>query len=190
MKALLLGLLMLGNAMAQERPQLAPEQAAAFTREAWLGDWTPEPEGKRSAWPADAVLGKGQSLQAVLDALPPPTGQRRYLRIEPGVYRGAVCIRGLGPITIYGVGEPAAVRLVDGRYAGQAKAADAPSQRCVPALGANSVGTAGSASVVIAQTMCDWPASPWPTMRWTVFAPVRTTRRAPAKAAARRPWPC
>ncbi len=142
---------MLGNAVAQERPQLAPEQAAGFTREAWLGDWAPEPDSKRSSWPVDAVLRPGQSLQAVLDALPPSKGQRRHVRIEPGVYRGAVCIRGLGPITIYGVGDAAAVKLVDGRYAGQAKAADAPSHRCVPALGATTVGTSGSSSVVIAQ---------------------------------------
>lgn len=150
MKAWLLGL-MLGSAIAQDRPQLAPEQAAAFTREAWLGDWVPEPDGERSRWPADAIVRSGQSLQAVLAALPAASGQRRYLRIEPGVYRGPVCIRGLGPITIYGVGSPEAVKLVDSRYAAQPKPADAPAQPCVPALGATTVGTAGSSSVVIAQ---------------------------------------
>jgi len=144
-------LLMLGAAAAQDRPQLAPAQAAAFTREARLGDWVPEPDGDRSRWPADAVVRPGQSLQTVLDALPPPTGQRRLVRIEPGVYRGAVCLRGLGPITIYGVGEAGAVRLVDGRYAAQTKAADAPAQACIPAIGATTVGTAGSSSVVVAQ---------------------------------------
>lgn len=150
MKALAL-LLMLGAAVAQERPQLSPEQATAFTREAWLGDWTPEPESDRARWPADAVVRAGQSLQTVLAALPPPNGQRRYVRIEPGSYRGPVCIRGLGPLTIYGKGAADAVRLVDGRYAGQAKAADAPSQPCVPAPGATTIGTAGSSAVVIAQ---------------------------------------
>ncbi|MBN8503596.1 MAG: hypothetical protein J0L58_03905 [Burkholderiales bacterium] len=150
MKAWLLGL-MLGSAIAQDRPQLAPEQAAAFTREAWLGNWTPEPDGDRSRWPANAVVRSGQSLQAVLDALPAPSGQRRFVRIEPGSYRGAVCIRGLGPITIYGVGAADGVRVVDGRYAAQTKPADMPAQTCVPAIGATSMGTAGSASVVIAQ---------------------------------------
>lgn len=144
-------LLMLGAAAAQDRPQLAPAQAATFTREAWLGDWTPEADSDRSRWPADAVVRAGQSLQAVLDALPPGSGQRRFVRIEAGSYRGAVCIRGLGPITIYGVGGAEAVKLVDGRYAAQAKPADAPAQPCVPALGATTVGTAGSSSVVIAQ---------------------------------------
>lgn len=150
MKALLLGL-MLGSAIAQDRPQLAPEQASAFTREAWLGDWIPEPDGERSRWPIDARVAPGQSLQAVLDALPAATGKRRFVRIEPGSYRGAVCVRGLGPITIYGAAQPEAVRLVDGRYAAQTKPADAPAQPCVPAKGATTVGTAGSASVVIAQ---------------------------------------
>lgn len=150
MKALLLGL-MLGSAIAQDRPQLAPAQAAAFTREAWLGDWVPEADGDRSRWPADAVVRPGQSLQAVLAALPPSNGTRRYVRVEPGEYRGAVCIRGLGPITIYGSALADAVKLVDGRYAAQAKRADAPAQPCIPALGAATVGTAGSSSVVIAQ---------------------------------------
>ena len=87
----------------------------------------------------------------MLDALPPGTGQRRHLRIEPGAYRGAVCIRGLGPITLYGVGAAEAVKLIDGRYAAQAKPADAPAQPCVPAIGSTALGTAGSSSVVIAQ---------------------------------------
>lgn len=150
MKALLLGL-MLGSAIAQDRPQLAPEQAAAFTREAWLGGWVPEPDGDRSRWPTDAIVSSGQSLQAALAALPPASSRRRFVRIEPGEYRGAICIRGLGPITIYGVGAPETVKLVDGRYAAQTKAAEAPAQPCVPAIGATTVGTAGSASVVIAQ---------------------------------------
>jgi pectate lyase/pectin methylesterase-like acyl-CoA thioesterase len=142
---------MLGSAIAQDRPQLAPAQAAAFSREAWLGDWVPEPDGDRSRWPADAVVKPGQSLQAVLAALPPANAKRRYVRVEPGEYRGAVCVRGLGPITIYGVGAPEAVKLVDGRYAAQAKRADEPAQPCIPAIGATTVGTAGSSSVVIAQ---------------------------------------
>lgn len=138
-------------AIAQDRPQLTPAQAAAYTREAWLGDWTPEPASDRSRWPVDARVAPGQSLQAVLDALPPPTGQRRYVRIEPGRYAGPVCLQGLGPITVYGTGSAEAVRLVDSRYAAQPKPADQPAQRCVPALGSTTVGTAGSASVVIAQ---------------------------------------
>lgn len=150
MKAWLLGL-MLGSAIAQDRPQLAPAQAAAFTRDAWLGDWVPEPGSDRSRWPADAVVRHGQSLQAALSDLPPATGQRRYVRVEPGEYRGAVCISGLGPITIYGVGSPEAVKLVDRRYAAQPKPADVPAHPCIPAIGATTVGTAGSSTVVIAQ---------------------------------------
>jgi pectate lyase len=54
-----------------------------------------------------------------------------------------------------GLGDtPNAVRLVDGRYAAQPRwphAPDAPAQPCVPALGSATHGTAGSATVVIAQ---------------------------------------
>ncbi len=154
MKAWLLALMvtpLLATTWAQERPQLSAQQAAAFTREAWLGDWTPEPDSARAQWPADAVLRPGQSLQALLDALPPSGGARRYVRIEPGEYRGPVCLRGLGPLTLYGVGEPGAVRLVDNRHAGQAKSPEAAAQPCVPGWGQRSVGTAGSATLVIAQ---------------------------------------
>lgn len=150
MKPLALALMLAATtAAAQDRPRLSEAEAASHTRAAYLGDWTPAPS---SGAPVVAEVRPGQSVQQVLDALPPSTGALRVVRLHPGTYRGPLCLRGLGPIALVGLGEqPEAVRLVDGRYAAQPKAPEAPAQPCVPALGSATHGTAGSATVVVAQ---------------------------------------
>ena len=150
MKPLALALLLAASAAAsaQDRPQLSEAEASPHTRAAYLGDWTPQPWASA---PVVAEVRPGQSVQQVLDALPPPTGALRVVRLHPGTYRGPLCLRGLGPIALVGLGEPGAVRLADDRYAAQPKAPTAAAQPCVPALGSVTHGTAGSATVVIAQ---------------------------------------
>ncbi|RVT83551.1 pectinesterase family protein [Inhella crocodyli] len=139
----------LAAAPSQDRPQLSEAETALHTRAAYLGDWTP---GSAAGAPVVAEVRPGQAVQQVLDALPPSTGTLRVVRLYPGTYRGPLCLRGLGPIALVGLGAtPEAVRLVDGRYAAQPKAPEAPAQPCVPALGSATHGTAGSATVVVAQ---------------------------------------
>ncbi len=140
---------------AAARPQLSDAQAASATVALQLGDWSPAALDSSHWTPTFVVAADGSgthtTVQAALDALPPRGSgpARSYILVRPGTYRGPLCVQGKAPFALYGVGEPSAVVLVDNRYNALPKARDAAAQPCVPALGSEIVGTAGSASVAI-----------------------------------------
>jgi len=131
------------------RPQLTPEQAAAHTPAAYLSDWAPAPLADLATTPPDLVVRPGESIQAAIDKVPARDSRRWVIRIRPGTYRGPVCIRDKAPLAL--IGSPlAATLIVDGRYAGQQKAADEPAQPCWPELGKTAIGTPGSTTLWVA----------------------------------------
>ena len=155
MKPLLALALMLGASVspAKPRPQLTPEQAAAHTPATYLGDWTPAPLADLSAAPPDFVVKAGESVQAAIDRVPPPTAgdpKRWVIHLQPGTYRGPVCIQNKAPLALTGSPlDPAAVVLVDHRFAGQPKAEHEPAHPCVPELGKATIGTGGSTTMLV-----------------------------------------
>jgi pectinesterase len=135
---------------AQGQLQLTPAQAAAHTTAAYLGDWQPAPLADLAATPPDFIVRPGDSLQAAIDKVPAGGTKRWVIHIQPGTYRGPVCIRDKAPLAL--VGSPldaAAVVLVDGRYAGQPKAEHEPAHPCWPELGRTNIGTSGSTTVLV-----------------------------------------
>ncbi|MDH0864585.1 pectinesterase family protein [Mitsuaria sp. GD03876] len=149
-----------GRVLASARPQLDEAAAATATVATYLGDWQPAPLDPSRWTPTFVVAADGsgthRTVQAAIDALPAARAgaqagalPRTYVLIKPGTYRGPLCAQGKAPFTLYGPGDPSAVVLVDGRYNALPKAPDAPAQPCLPALGSDIVGTAGSASVAI-----------------------------------------
>ena len=147
--------LMVQSAAAQSRPQLSDAQAVSATVASQLGDWSPAALDPSRWKPSFVVAADGSgthtTVQAALDALPPRGSgpARSYILVKPGTYRGPLCVQGKAPFALYGVGDPSAVVLVDQRYNALPKARDAAAQPCIPALGSEIVGTAGSASVAI-----------------------------------------
>ncbi|WP_067061852.1 pectinesterase family protein [Roseateles chitosanitabidus] len=146
------------QAAQAQRPQLSDAQAASATLASQFGDWAPAPLDPSRWTPTFVVAADGsgthRSVQAALDALPPRApgasgAARSYILVKPGTYRGPLCVRGKAPFALYGTGDPSAVVLVDGRYNALPKARDAAAQPCIPALGSEIAGTAGSASVAI-----------------------------------------
>jgi len=105
------------------RPILSPAEAAPFTPDNYLGfsgpyaapvadPWRPRPIVTRRH---DFVVG-GRGFSTVQDAVNAAFtaggSTRRYIAILPGTYPGTVFIpAGSPPLTIYGVGRPADVRL-------------------------------------------------------------------------------
>lgn len=142
--------LVLTNAHGQTRPQLTAEQAARHTTAAYLGDWQPGPLADLAASPPDIVVKPGESLQAAIDRVPARADRRWVIQILPGTYRGPLCIQDKGPLALVGATlDPAAVVIVDSRYAGQAKAENAPAHPCVPELGKATIGTSGSTTAFV-----------------------------------------
>ena len=151
-------------AVAQEtpRPQLADALAAQYSVAAYLaqgpGVWQPTVLDSKP-WPKPDFLvaadgsGTHTSLQAAVDAVAAAhaAGRRYVIGLAPGAYRGQVCIQGKAPLLLVGLGaSPADVRIVAGRYAGEAKAAGADSGNpCQPNTAATTVGTASSATLAV-----------------------------------------
>jgi pectinesterase len=143
-------LLFAGAGQAQERPQLTPQQAALHTTAAYLGDWRPAPLADLGATAPDFVVKAGESVQAAIDKVPGEGSKRWVIHIQPGSYRGLVCIKDKAPLAL--IGSPldaAAVVLVDNRFAGQPKAENDAAHPCWPELGKTTVGTSGSTSVLV-----------------------------------------
>ncbi|WP_422016575.1 pectinesterase family protein [Roseateles sp.] len=123
--------------------------AQAADLSAYLGDWRPAPLADLAVAAPDVVVRPGDSLQAAIDALPARgSGTKRWVvQIQPGHYRGPLCIRDKAPLAL--VGSPldaAAVVLVDGRYNAMPRQGAAP---CEPDSAAATYGTAGSTTVAI-----------------------------------------
>lgn len=150
MKLLALSLACVAMSAPAQRPQLTPEQAATHTTAAYLGDWKPAPLADLSAAAPDFVVQPGESVQAAIDKVPAEGSKRWVIHIQPGTYRGPLCIRDKAPLALIGSAlDAAAVVLVDGRHAGQPKAADAQAHPCVPELGKTSIGTSGSTTMLV-----------------------------------------
>jgi pectinesterase len=151
---LVLALLLAGASQAQTRPQLMAEQAAAHTTAAYLGDWKPAPLADLAAAPPDFVVRPGDSVQAAIDQVPAQgkAGSRRWvIQIQPGTYRGPVCIQGKAPLALIGAAlDASAVVLVDGRFSGQPKAPHEAAHPCWPELGKTTMGTSGSTTMLVA----------------------------------------
>jgi pectinesterase len=140
----------MSQAQTQPRPQLAPEQAAAHTTAAYLGDWKPAPLADLAATPPDAVVQPGESVQAAIDKAPSHGGRRWVIQILPGTYRGPICIKDKAPLAL--IGSPldaAAVVLVDNRFSGKPKGEREAAHPCIPELGKATIGTSGSTSMLV-----------------------------------------
>ena len=151
---LALALLLAASAsQAQGRPQLTPEQAAAHTTAAYLGDWTPAPLADLAATAPDFVVKPGESVQAAIDKVPAEGkgGAKRWVvQIQPGTYRGPVCIKDKAPIALVGAPlDAAAVVLVDNRFSGKPKGENEAAHPCWPELGKSTIGTSGSTTMLV-----------------------------------------
>jgi pectinesterase len=146
-------LLAAGMGQAQTRPQLTPEQAAAHTTAAYLGDWKPAPLADLAATLPDFIVKPGESVQAAIDKVPAEgrgVGKRWVIHIQPGSYRGPVCIKDKAPLALVGSAlDAAAVVLVDNRFAGKPKGEREAAHPCWPELGKTTIGTSGSTTVLV-----------------------------------------
>ena len=143
-------LLLAGASQAQPRPQLTPEQAAAHTTAAYLGDWKPAPLADLSTAAPDFVVKAGESVQAAIDKVPADGNKRWVIHIQPGTYRGPLCIKDKAPIALVGAAlDAAAVVLVDSRFSGKPKGEQEPAHPCWPELGKATIGTSGSTSMLV-----------------------------------------
>ena len=139
-----------GASQAQPRPQLTPDQAAAHTTAASLGDWQPAPLADLSAAAPDFVVKPGESLQAAIDNVPAEGTKRWVIHIQPGTYRGPLCIKDKAPLALIGSAlDASAVVLVDSRFSGQPKGENEPAHPCFPELGKTTIGTSGSTSMLV-----------------------------------------
>ncbi|RZJ08007.1 MAG: hypothetical protein EOP39_14880 [Rubrivivax sp.] len=140
-------------ASAQARAQLTPDQAALHTTAAYLGDWQPAPLADLAAAAPDFVVKPGESVQAAIDKVPDARsdGSKRWvIHIEPGTYRGPLCIKDKAPLAVIGSPlEAAAVILVDSRFSGKPKGKNETAHPCWPDLGKATVGTSGSTSMLV-----------------------------------------
>lgn len=154
MKPALAALLLVASvSLAQTRPQLTAEQAAAHTTAAYLGDWQPaELADLRTAAP-DFVVKPGDSVQAAIDKVPDPgqdVAKRWVIHIQPGRYRGPLCIKDKAPIALVGSAlDAAAVVLVDNRFSGKPKGEHEAAHPCWPELGKATIGTSGSTTLLV-----------------------------------------
>lgn len=140
------------QAPSTPRPQLTPEQAAAHTTAAYLGDWTPAPLADLGTAAPDFIVKPGESIQAAIDKLPAEgKGAKRWvIQIQPGTYRGPVCIKDKAPVTLVGAAlDPAAVVLVDNRFSGKPKGENEAAHPCIPELGKATIGTSGSTTMLV-----------------------------------------
>lgn len=133
-----------------QRPQLSAEQAAAHTTAAYLGDWTPAPLADLSAAAPDFVVKPGESVQAAIDKVPAEGTKRWVIQIQPGTYRGPLCVKDKAPLAIVGAAlDASAVVLVDSRFSGKPKGENEPAHPCWPELGKTTIGTSGSTSMLV-----------------------------------------
>jgi len=154
------------EALREPRPQLTPEQAARHRVEDYLalgpGPFVPLAleviTASRADFTVDATgAGTHRSVQAAVDAVPAAgpsgagaAGRRFVIDVRPGTYREPLCVRDKAPLLLRGTGgDPAAVRIVEGRWNGKPKPAGAPAHPCVPGLEATTHGTGGSTSVAL-----------------------------------------
>lgn len=150
MKLLALALAALATTAQAQRPQLSAEQAAAHTTAAYLGDWQPAPLADLLTAAPDFVVKPGESVQAAIDQVPADGTKRWVIQIQPGTYRGPLCIKDKAPLALVGTPlDAAAVVLVDNRFSGKPKGENDPAHPCWPELGKATIGTSGSTSMLV-----------------------------------------
>lgn len=122
----------------------------------YLGDWQPRLEDTRSKWPAHRVVAKDGSgthisLQAAIDSLPNAQSgaPRSFILIKPGEYREIVCAKDKAPFTLYAIGSPKDVVVVESRYNALAKAPGQMASACHPVTQDSSFGTFGSTTMAV-----------------------------------------
>lgn len=128
----------------------------------YLADWQPQLNDQRAAWPAHRVVAKDgsgthTSLQAAIDSLPnaktsgntKDSSARNYVLIKPGEYREIVCAKDKAPFTLYALGNPKQVVIVESRYNGMAKAPGQMASLCHPVTQDASFGTFGSTTMAV-----------------------------------------
>lgn len=128
----------------------------------YLGDWQPGIEDHRQTWPAQRVVAKDgtgthTSLQAAIDSLPNATGlmgtmsgsPRSFILIKPGEYREIVCAKDKAPFTLYALGNPKDVVVVESRYNGMSKKPGQMASPCHPVTQDASYGTFGSTTMAV-----------------------------------------
>lgn len=127
----------------------------------YLGDWHPQLEDQRQSWPAHRVVAKDgsgthASLQAAIDSLPSANSgaasglaSRSFILIKPGEYREIVCAKDKAPFTLYALGNPKDVVVIESRYNGLAKAPGQIASPCHPVAKDASFGTFGSTTMAV-----------------------------------------
>jgi pectin methylesterase-like acyl-CoA thioesterase len=122
----------------------------------YLGDWHPSIEDNRQTWPANKVVAKDgtgthATLQAAIDSLPSASSgsPRSFILIKPGEYREIVCAKDKAPFTIYALGNPKDVVVIESRYNGMAKLPGQMASHCHPVTQDASYGTFGSSTMAV-----------------------------------------
>lgn len=151
-------------ALAQSaRPQIDAAAAATMRVVDYLAQgpapWRPSDLADLDATPDFVVAADGsgthRTLQAAVDAVPARSADggsdRRWtIALRPGTYREPVCIRDKAPLRLIGSAlDPAAVRVVEGRWHAMPKPREAPAHPCVPELGGAVHGTVGSTTMAV-----------------------------------------
>lgn len=122
----------------------------------YLGDWQPDLAEARPNWPAHRVVaqdgsGTHTSLQAAIDSLPnaKENANRSFVLIKPGKYREIVCVKDKSPLTIYALGNPKEVVVIESRYNGMTKRPGDMASPCHPVMQDTSYGTFGSTTMAV-----------------------------------------
>lgn len=122
----------------------------------YLGDWQPRIEDNRQTWPADKVVAKDgtgthTTLQAAIDSLPSASSDspRSFILIKPGEYREIVCAKDKAPFTVYALGNPKDVVIIESRYNGMPKPRGLMASACHPVTQDASYGTFGSTTMAV-----------------------------------------
>ncbi|MEY3888348.1 MAG: hypothetical protein RL650_2440 [Pseudomonadota bacterium] len=122
----------------------------------YLGDWQPSIEDNRQSWPVHKVVaqdgsGTHMTLQSAIDSLPSASSSsaRVFILIKPGQYREIVCAKDKAPFTLFALGNPKDVVVIESRYNGMFKQPGQMASPCHPVTQDSSYGTFGSTTMAV-----------------------------------------
>jgi pectin methylesterase-like acyl-CoA thioesterase len=122
----------------------------------YLDGWQPSLEDDRTSLPKHKIVaqdgsGTHATLQAAIDSLPSAShsSARIFILIKPGEYREIVCAKDKVPFTLYALGNPKDVVVIESRYNGMAKKPGQMASACHPATQEASYGTFGSTTMAV-----------------------------------------
>jgi pectin methylesterase-like acyl-CoA thioesterase len=122
----------------------------------YLGDWQPSIEDLRQSWPAHRIVAKDGSgthvtVQSAIDSLPSASSNstRHFILVKPGEYREIVCAKDKAPFTLYAIGNPKDVVVIESRYNGMSKTPGQMASPCHPVTQDASYGTFGSTTMAV-----------------------------------------